>query len=78
MVKQGIADLIYYILLYMQITEDQVCGRSKFLWGICESYGEGENKKKESNLHCYANNLTLYNLENYMTDVPIRLLVPWI
>lgn len=36
-VKKALPELIYYIILYMQITEDQVCGRHECLLTSCSS-----------------------------------------
>lgn len=36
-VKKALPELIYYIILYMQITEDQVCGRHECLLTCCSS-----------------------------------------
>lgn len=40
-VKKALPELIYYIILYMQITEDQVCSRLRSVFNLLGFAGVG-------------------------------------
>lgn len=40
-VKKALPELIYYIILYMQITEDQVCNRLRSVFNLSRFAGVG-------------------------------------
>lgn len=76
-VKKALPELIYYVILYMQITEDQVSCVDTFVWNLClvDRYIDGSMRCKEKRFNPFCLFRSKFGLRTLNSLLRMRMMI---